>query len=294
MKIRRLPLGSTATGYDLAQLKAKSDNILEKIVWHKQSEILALEQANSIAEILADIQIAPVSRDFYQALSESSLHPALIAEVKKASPSKGVIRADFDPVAIAQAYARAGATCLSVLTDVEFFQGSFSNLLKIRQVVDLPLLCKEFIISTYQIYNARSHGADAVLLITAILNDSDLMEFSKLIYQLGMTVLIEVHSQVELARVIALKHHFKLSQTLIGINNRNLETFTVDLEVTKTLIAALLPHQRNEWVWVSESGIHTPEDLAFVVQSGVGAVLVGESLLKQADLAEAIGRLYIT
>jgi indole-3-glycerol phosphate synthase len=207
--------------------------------------------------------------------------PALIAEVKKASPSKGVLRLDFDPVAIAQAYEAAGASCLSVLTDQKFFQGSFAYLRQIRQAVTLPLLCKEFVIYPYQIYLARVHGADAVLLIAAILSDQDLTYFLKIIKALGMCALVEVHTLAELDRVLSLP-----GIELIGINNRDLETFTVDLQVTCTLMQqraeAIATHQI---LVVSESGLHTETDLRIVTQAGTQAVLVGESLVKDSGPA---------
>jgi len=294
MKIRRLAQDKPPTpDYDLASAVDTPSNILEKIVWHKQAEILTLAEVKSLEQLISELDLAPNLRDFRGALLKSNFDPALIAEVKKASPSKGVIRAEFDPEKIAQTYAENGAACLSVLTDAKFFQGSFKNLQNIRKVVELPLLCKEFIISEYQIYFARSCGADAVLLITTILSDRHLVEFSQLIYQLGMTALIEVHTASELERLINLTKSLQPNRTLIGINNRNLENFSVDLAVTKTLIANLLPEVRDQWLWVSESGIHTPEDLAFVAKSNVDAVLVGESLLKQADLGLAIRRLYL-
>ncbi|MGB3615540.1 MAG: indole-3-glycerol phosphate synthase TrpC, partial [Elainellaceae cyanobacterium] len=226
-------------------------------------------------------------RDFCAALRQSAHQPALIAEVKKASPSKGVIREDFDPVAIAAAYERAGAACISVLTDSKFFQGSFEYLKQVRQAVSCPVLCKEFIIYPYQMYQARAHGADAVLLIAAILSDKDLQYFVKIAKVLGITPLIEVHTLAELDRVLGLT-----GVSLIGINNRNLETFSVHLETTEGLMLAR--HDaltaRNLLV-VSESGIHAPEDLARVQGSGANAVLVGESLVKQDNLEQGVRNL---
>jgi indole-3-glycerol phosphate synthase len=210
----------------------------------------------------------------------------LIAEVKKASPSKGVFREDFDPVAIAQAYERGGASCLSVLTDREFFQGGFENLQLVRQAVELPLLCKEFIIDPYQIYLGRSHGADAVLLIAAILTDTELTELQALIHELGMAALVEVHTQAELDRVLQIP-----DVRLIGINNRNLENFVVELEQTKILMDRLDPATRDKYLWVSESGIYTRHDLDFVQSCGAGSVLVGESLIKQENIEDAITNL---
>jgi indole-3-glycerol phosphate synthase len=232
--------------------------------------------------------IAPPTRDFLAALRHGKTTPALIAEVKKASPSKGVIREDFDPSAIALQYQRGGASCLSVLTDAKFFQGSFENLSNIRATVDLPLLCKEFIIHPYQMCLARVRGADAVLLIAAILVDQDLQYFIKIAKNLQMAVLIEVHTLGELDRVLALS-----GVSLIGINNRNLEDFTVDLQTTCQILAARGEElkKRNILV-VSESGLHTSEDLEVVIQAGASAVLIGESLVKQPDPELAVKNLF--
>ncbi|PSB44952.1 indole-3-glycerol phosphate synthase TrpC, partial [Chamaesiphon polymorphus] len=222
--------------------------------------------------------------DFLGALKAGKTRPAVIAEVKKASPSRGVIRADFDAVEIAKSYQRGGATCLSVLTDRTFFQGSFENLAAVRKAVDLPLLCKEFIIYAYQIYYARAHGADAVLLIAAILEDTDLQYFLKIVHALGMTALIEVHTQEEFDRVLALN-----GVKLIGINNRNLADFSVDLQTTQTLLASRQQELQERGILiVSESGLHTAEDLKIVVEAGASAVLIGESLVKQDDPGQAI------
>jgi indole-3-glycerol phosphate synthase len=208
--------------------------------------------------------------------------------VKKAPPSKGVIREDFDPVAIAQSYAANGAACISVLTDRKFFQGSFDYLQQIRAAVDVPLLCKDFLIYPYQIYLARSHGADAVLLIAAILSDKDLQYFLKITHALGMAALIEVHTLAELDRVLALE-----GVTLVGINNRNLEDFSVDLETTCNLLSDRSQQLQEQGILVvSESGLHTPQDLQRVYQAGVQAVLIGESLVKQPDPGGAIATLF--
>lgn len=207
---------------------------------------------------------------------------------KKASPSKGVIREDFEPVAIAKSYEEGGATCLSVLTDEKFFQGSFENLAKVRQEVNLPLLCKEFIIYPYQIYLARINGADAVLLIAAILPDQDLQYFVKIIHALGMNALVEVHTLAELDRVLSIK-----DIKLIGINNRNLEDFSVDLQTTCQLIESRREILReNQITIVSESGLHTYDDLQIVKEAGANAVLIGESLVKQPQPDKAIASLY--
>lgn len=269
---------------------SKSRHILAEIVWHKQQEVVQLQADMPLAELQKQVNDTPWAEDFLMAIEQSDRQPSLIAEVKKASPSKGVICADFDPVKIAQAYEQSGATCISVLTDRKFFQGSFDNLRKIRQSVALPLLCKEFVIDPYQIYLARAAGADAVLLIAAILSDSSLQNFLKIAHELGMTALVEVHTLDELDRVLALS-----DVRLIGINNRNLENFHVDLETTRLLMA-----QRRQQISdlgitvVSESGLHTSEDLSLVANAGVRAVLVGESLVKQPDVEQAVRSLLNT
>ncbi|NJL00507.1 MAG: indole-3-glycerol phosphate synthase TrpC [Spirulinaceae cyanobacterium RM2_2_10] len=292
MQIRRRhpnpPVAIEYLRYQVPVPDAEPRHILEQIVWHKELEVAKAREQVSLLELRKRVQSAPPARDFCAALRASSRQPALIAEVKKASPSKGVIRADFDPVAIAQTYQAAGAACISVLTDTEFFQGSFANLAAVRQAVTLPLLCKEFIIYPYQIYQARSHGADAILLIAAILSDQDLQYFSKIIRSLGMTPLVEVHNRAELERVLALP-----DLRLIGINNRNLEDFSVDLNTTRDLLA-LKPSLwgDRDLLVVSESGLHTAADVQFVQSAGAAAVLVGESLLKQADPGVAIATLF--
>lgn len=279
MNIRR----RTGGAYPLADSTAQPVNILEKIVWAKEEEVVQLR-----AQIKPELTgTEPPLRNFCQALRTAQKLPALIAEVKKASPSKGLLRADFDPVAIAKAYAKGGADCLSVLTDSQFFQGSFTNLRLIRQAVDLPLLCKEFIIDPVQVYWARQQGADAILLITAILNDVDLHSLHQLGRSLGMTVLVEVHTLEELERTLKIP-----DVELIGINNRNLTNFTVDLQQTNYLLGQLPSALKGKYTWVSESGIFTRADLDQVQQAGVQAVLVGESLIKQSDLIQAIGQLY--
>lgn len=286
MQVRRQSEFARHKGYAIAAITDAPQNILEKIVWQKEREVkqmYAHESLDSVKSKLANLQPA---RDFYGSLQNSRTKPALIAEVKKASPSKGIFREDFDPQAIAKAYEIGGASCLSVLTDAEFFQGGFENLQLVRQVVDLPLLCKEFIIDSYQIYWGRSHGADAVLLIAAILTDVELAELQALIHQLGMTALVEVHTQEELDRVLKIP-----DVRLIGINNRNLENFVVELEQTKILMDRLKPEIKNKYLWVSESGIYTRPDLDFVQNCGASAVLVGESLIKQENIEEAVKNL---
>jgi indole-3-glycerol phosphate synthase len=259
-------------------------HILAQIVQHKEQEIAQLRQQLTLGDLQRQLKAAPPICDFLKALQNSSNYPSLIAEVKKASPSKGVIRQDFDPVEIAKAYVRGGASCLSVLTDRKFFQGSFENLQKIRPTVEIPLLCKEFIIDPYQIYKARVAGADAVLLIAAILPDQKLQEFLYLIHSLGMNALVEVHTLAECDRVL------KLSDLrIVGINNRNLETFNVDLATTSQLMQERSQPLTSLGVTVvSESGLYSPKDLSFVAEAGVRSVLVGESLIKQPDVEQAV------
>ncbi|MBD2522657.1 MULTISPECIES: indole-3-glycerol phosphate synthase TrpC [unclassified Nostoc] len=270
--------------YQAAVPDSAPNNILEEIVWQKEVEYDLMREKVPLQELRKQVLTAPPTRDFVAALRQGKTKPALITEVKKASPSKGVFREDFDPVAIAQSYQQGGASCLSVLTDVKFFQGSFENLAKIRAAVDLPLLCKEFIIYAYQIYLARIHGADAILLIAAILGDQDLKYFLKIANNLKMAALIEVHSLAELDRVLALD-----GVSLVGINNRNLEDFSVDLQTTCQLLAARGSQlQEKNILVVSESGLHNPDDLSLVLTAGASAVLIGESLVKQPDPGAAI------
>ncbi|QSJ14675.1 indole-3-glycerol phosphate synthase TrpC [Nostoc sp. UHCC 0702] len=262
-------------------------HILEEIVWYKWQEVAQMQQELPLAALQNQLTAAPPVRNFLTALQQNPSQPSLIAEVKKASPSRGIIRADFDPVAIAQAYDRGGAASLSILTDHKFFQGSFDNLGRVRSHLTLPLLCKEFIIDPYQIYLARTAGADAVLLIAAILSDQKLQEFLQLIHQLGMNALVEVHTLAELDRVLNLN-----DLRLVGINNRNLEDFTVDLAITQQLLAQRQQQLQSLGITVvSESGLYTPADLSFVAQAGARAVLVGESLVKQNDIEQAVRNL---
>jgi indole-3-glycerol phosphate synthase len=292
MQIRRRPpnpaIAVSMLRYQVAQADSEPNNILEEIVWHKEITIGQMREKLPLRELQTQALTAPPTRDFIAALRQGKTNPALIAEVKKASPSKGVLREDFDPVTIARQYQQGGATCISVLTDEKFFQGSFDNLAKIRASVDLPLLCKDFVIYPYQMYLARIQGADAVLLIAAILSDQDLQYFLKIAKAMKMAALIEVHTLAELDRVLALSN-----VSLIGINNRNLEDFSVDLQTTCQLLATRGSQlqQRNILV-VSESGLHNPEDLKLVARSGASAVLIGESLVKQPDPQLAVANLF--
>jgi indole-3-glycerol phosphate synthase len=262
----------------------KSHNFLEEIFHYKQAEVVHLQQHYDLKDLQSQALKVSSCHNFQQALQQSNQQPSLIAEVKKASPSRGVIRADFEPVEIAQAYQRAGATCLSVLTDTRFFQGSFENLHRIRRAVELPLLCKEFIIDPIQIYLARLAGADAVLLIAAMLSVEKLGELLCLIQELGMEALVEVHDLAELDRMLSLP-----SLRLVGINNRNLETFNVNLATTQTLLTGRRDILQNRGITtISESGLHDRAQLDRVVSWGVDAVLVGEALVKQADIERAV------
>jgi indole-3-glycerol phosphate synthase len=292
MQIRRRPPNPAVAvqelRYQVRVPDAKPRHILEEIVWQKESEVDQLREFLPLQELRRKVQDVPPARNFLQTLKQGKTQPAVIAEVKKASPSKGVIREDFDPVAIARSYEQGGATCLSVLTDKQFFQGSFEYLKQIRQAIDLPLLCKDFIIYPYQMYYARLHGADAVLLIAAILSDKDLQYFIKIAATLGLTPLIEVHTLAELDRVLALQ-----DVSLIGINNRNLEDFSVDIETTRTLLVERQSQMQNRDILVvSESGLFTNQDIQRVAQAGAQAVLIGESLMKQPNLGQALANLF--
>ena len=291
MTIRRRPPNPPVTvkhlHYQVRAADADPRHILEKIVWQKEVEVAQMRERLPLADLQRQVLSAPPARNFVDALRQSPTTPALIAEVKRASPSKGVLREDFDPVAIAQSYARHGATCLSVLTDKTFFQGDFDYLAQIRKTVDQPLLCKEFIIYPYQMYLARLKGADAVLLIAAILSDEDLRYFVQIAKALAMGVLVEVHTLAELDRVLAIPN-----VTLVGINNRNLQTFTTDLATTQSLIAHRQTElQAKDMLIVSESGLHDPEDVQTVVGAGARAILVGEALIKHPEPGAAIAPL---
>ena len=262
--------------------RTPASDILTTIVAEKRREVEALPPGPVTVERLrAALATRGEPRDFLAALRRPrSGDVALIAEVKKASPSAGVIRADFDPVAIARAYEAAGATCLSVLTDAKFFQGSLEFLRAIRAAVSLPLLRKDFIIDERQILEAVEWGADAILLIAAILDDARLRHFHELARGAGLAALVEVHDAAELDRALA------LGAPLIGVNNRDLRTFTVDLATTERLAARLrTPPAGREVLLVAESGIHSRADVERLRRAGAGAILVGESLMRHADLA---------
>lgn len=293
VKIRRRPpnlaIAVASLQYQVTVPDAEPRNILEKIVWHKETEVSREREQVPLKALQQQVQSMPPTKGFVEALKRQAAQqsPAIITEVKKASPSKGVIRPDFDPVAIARSYESGGATCLSVLTDSEFFQGSFDYLRQIRQAVALPLLCKEFIIYPYQIFQARAAGADAVLLIAAILSDQDLTYFTRIAKALGLDALVETHTPEEFERVLKIE-----GAGLIGINNRNLEDFSVSLKTTEQIMAVYSEDiAQKQALIVSESGLHTPQDVERVTAAGAQAILVGESLVKQRDPGGAIAPL---
>ena len=284
MNIRRRPPNPSVQvahlEYAIPHEEAEPRHILEKIVWEKDREVAVARERMPLQQLKSKVAQLPAPRDFLAALRQAAIKPAVIAEVKKASPSKGVIRENFDPVAIAKAYAAGGASCLSVLTDKQFFQGGFDVLVDVRDAVDLPLLCKDFILTPYQLYQARAAGADAALLIAAILTDQDLGYLSKVAATLGLTVLVEVHDSDELERVLNLGGF-----PLIGINNRDLTSFETDLTTTETLTAQFGTRlQEQNALLVSESGLFLRSDLDRVHQAGADAVLVGEALMREDDV----------
>ncbi len=249
-------------------------NILDQIVAEKRREIQRHQSESSLSEMHRRLRDAPPARDFLARLANAT-GMGIIAEVKKASPSAGVLKADFDPVSIACAYADAGADCISVLTDEPFFQGKLAYLTAIRSAVSIPLLRKDFILDPYQIFQARVHGADAVLLIAEILTDSELHDLLAATHAIGMHALVELYEPENLPRVVA------SGAKLIGINNRNLRTFVTRLEHTCDL-AGTIPKDR---LVVSESGIRTREDVCRVRSAGSRAILVGETLMRSGDIA---------
>lgn len=254
----------------------KTDTILDKILEHKAQETAACKVKTPLGQLQAMIAEAAQPSDFTGALHRENI--ALIAEVKKASPSKGVLIENFDPVAIGTIYAQNGAAAISVLTDEQFFQGNIRYLQAIRAAVDVPILCKEFIIDPYQIVEARAYNADAVLLIVMALDDAQLADLHAHITGLGMAALVETHNEIELERAL------KIGAKLIGINNRDLKTFHEDLTLTVRL-ATLVP---SDVTLVAESAVRSITDVQRMGAAGAHAVLVGEGLVKSPDIAQMV------
>lgn len=263
-----------------------SGDILQRILARKVEEIRERSARVGLAELSARVEDLPPTRGFAAAIEDAieAGRAAVIAEVKKASPSKGVIRADFDPAAIARSYEAGGATCLSVLTDADFFQGSEAYLQQARAACALPVLRKDFTIDPYQVYEARAIGADCILLIVAALGDAALLELALLAAELDLDVLVEVHDADELERALA------IPAPLIGINNRNLRTFETSLTTTLEL------HTRIDdgRIVVSESGILAPADVSVLREAGVHAFLVGEAFMRAGDPGAELARLFGT
>ncbi len=259
-------------------------DILNKIVAVKRDEVAAAKGKVPFAQMRADAESRVLTRDFEGALRRkiAAGQPAVIAEIKKASPSKGVLRADFIPADIAQSYAEFGAACLSVLTDRDFFQGQPDYLKQARASCDLPVLRKDFMVDAYQVYESRAMGADCILLIAACLDDGAMAELEAVARSLDMAVLVEVHDKAELDRAL------KLKTPLIGINNRNLRTFEVSLDTT----IGLLPEVPNDRLLVTESGILVKEDVQKMRSAGVNAFLVGEAFMRADDPGRALAELF--
>lgn len=256
-------------------------NILQEIIAHKKIEIRALKKKNAPLQVKKKALLTVSEGRFYKALSAKSSAAHVIAEIKKKSPSKGILRQVFNAVAIAKAYEKGGASALSVLTDQKYFSGSADVLRKVRSATVLPILRKDFIIDEYQVYESKEMGADAVLLIAAILSEAKLASLSRLARKLDLDVLFEAHNKSDLKKIK------KARPKMIGINNRNLRSFEVDIHTT----ASLLPYLPHGVLVVSESGIKTHEDLIYLKALGVRAVLVGESLMRQKNVRRALQHL---
>jgi len=265
-------------------LQRDATDILARMMRRKAEEVTERARDTPLSELRERCAGQSAPRGFLQALETRirQRRPGVIAEIKKASPSKGVIREDFDPAAIARSYARGGATCLSVLTDEPFFQGADSHLITARAQCPLPVLRKDFLIDPYQVWESRAIGADCVLLIVAGLGDAQLLDLSELALELGMDVLVEVHDAGELERALALRI------PLIGINNRDLRTFDTRLSTTLDL----RPRVPDDRVLITESGIHSREDVVLMRDNGVYGFLVGEAFMRAPDPGEALAGLF--
>ena len=259
-------------------------DILDRILATKREEISAAQARTSLAEVQASARDTPPTRDFAGAIRQrvQTGQAAVIAEIKKASPSKGLLRADFRPAAIAASYARHGAACLSVLTDAPYFQGSADYLIEARGACSLPVLRKDFMIDPYQVYEARALGADCILLIVAALRPAEMREMEGIAHELGMAVLVESHNATELEQAL------QLATPLQGINNRNLRTFATSLQTTLDLLAML----GDRHIAVTESGIHSRADVALMREHGVNAFLVGEAFMRADEPGVELARLF--
>ncbi len=259
-------------------------DILNKIIATKVVEVAAAKAQKPLANLQAEAKTASPVRDFVQSIQNKIAHgqAAVIAEIKKASPSKGIIRADFQPADIAKSYEQGGAACLSVLTDVEYFQGSAAYLQQARAACSLPVLRKDFMIDEYQVYEARAMGADCILLIAAALTLAQMQNLERIAHDLGMAVLVEVHNGEELTAALQLK------TPLLGINNRDLRTFEVTLNTT----LQLLPRIPADKIIVTESGIFTKEDVALMRSNQVHTFLVGEAFMRQPDPGAELAKVF--
>lgn len=261
-------------------------DILRRILARKAEEIAERKSHHSLKELRRQVESAPAPRGFLQAIRARLITgmPAIIAEIKQASPSQGLLRADFRPADIARSYERHGATCLSVLTDVDFFQGRDAHLQAARAACRLPVLRKDFTVEEYQVYEARVLGADAVLLIAAALDETQMHELAVLAVELGVDALVEIHDERELDRAL------RLPSSLIGINNRDLRTFHTTLETTLGLLKKIPPNR----VVITESGIHAPKDVELLQAQGVNAFLVGETFMRAQDPGIKLQELFNT
>lgn len=262
------------------RVAARSSGVLDEIVAHKRTEVAARRAELPLAGVRRAAESAPSSRAFAKTLA--TRNPAVIAEIKRASPSEGVIRADFDPVAIAKSYERSGAACLSVLTDERYFMGHDVHLAQARHAVELPVLRKDFIVDPYQVYESRARGADCLLLIVAALHNALLADLACLGREIGLDVLIEVHNDEELEAAL------DLDPVLVGINNRDLATFATSLDTTINLLGTI----PDDITVVAESGIHTSADVQRLRDAGVHAFLVGNAFMRQRDPGQALRRLF--